>query len=122
MLAEDMEGLGIKDKRIIADSEAPEKIEELQGYGFSYIEGANKGKGSVIAGIDFINQFELLITKSSTNIKKEIEGYQRHKDKDGNIYEQPEKGMDHSLDAFRYVLYTVFLNEGTPYFYVNESE
>jgi len=120
MLAADMEDLGIKDKRIIADSEAPEKIEELKGYGFSYIEGANKGKGSVIAGIDFINQFTIYITKSSTNIKKEIEGYQRHKDKDGNIYEQPEKGMDHLMDAFRYPMYTVYYLESDPYFIVNE--
>jgi len=120
MLATDMEDLGLKDKRIIADSEAPEKIEELKGYGFSYIEGANKGKGSVIAGIDFINQFTIYITKSSTNIKKEIEGYQRHKDKDGNIYEQPEKGMDHLMDAFRYPMYTVYYLESDPYFIVNE--
>jgi len=120
MLATDMEDLGIKDKRIIADSEAPEKIEELKGYGFSYIEGANKGKGSVIAGIDYINQFTIYITKSSTNIKKEIEGYQRHKDKDGNIYEQPEKGMDHLMDAFRYPMYTVYYLESEPYFIVND--
>jgi len=114
MLATDMEELGLKDKKIIADSEAPEKIEELKGYGFSYIEGANKGKGSVIAGIDFINQFTIYITKSSTNIKKEIEGYQRHKDK------QPEKGMDHLMDAFRYPMYTVYYLESEPYFIVNE--
>jgi len=119
MLATDMEELGLKDKKIIADSEAPEKIEELKGYGFSYIEGANKGKGSVIAGIDFVNQFTIYITKSSTNIKKEIEGYQRHKDKDGNIYEQPEKGMDHLMDAFRYPMYTVYYLESEPYFIVN---
>jgi len=120
MLATDMEDLGLKDKKIIADSEAPEKIEELKGYGFSYIEGANKGKGSVIAGIDFINQFTIYITKSSTNIKKEIEGYQRHKDKDGNIYEQPEKGMDHAMDAFRYPMYTAYYLESEPYFIVND--
>ena len=119
MLLKDIEELNIKDKRIIADSEAPEKIEEMNTYGYAYIEGAIKGKGSVIAGIDYVNQFEILITKSSTNIKKEIEGYQRHKDKDGNIYEQPEKGMDHAMDAFRYVMYTYYM-EGVPYYYVLE--
>jgi len=118
-LLKDIEELNIKDKRIIADSEAPEKIEEMNTYGYAYVEGAIKGKGSVIAGIDYINQFTIYITKSSTNIKKEIEGYQRHKDKDGNIYEQPEKGMDHAMDAFRYVMYTYYM-EGEPYFIVNE--
>ena len=122
LFAEDIEEKGLKEKRFIADSEAPDKIEELiNDYGYSYIEGANKNKGSVIAGIDFINQFEILITKSSTNIKREIEGYERKKDKEGTVLEQPEKGVDHAMDAFRYVLYTIFYtDEGEPYFYVPE--
>ena len=114
----DIEEKNIKEKRIIADSEAPDKIDELIEYGYGYTEGANKNKGSVIAGIDFINQFEILITKSSTNIKREIEGYQRKQDKDGNISEDPEKGVDHAMDAFRYPMYTIFYTERMPYFYV----
>jgi len=117
-LVGDIEEKNIKDYRIIADSEAPDKIKELEDYGYSYIEPANKNQGSVIAGIDFINQFTIYITKSSTNIKREIEGYERRKDKDGNIKEEPEKGVDHAMDAFRYVLYTIFYTEGLPYFYV----
>lgn len=121
LFAEDIEEKDIKEKRIIADSEAPDKIEELiNDYGYNYVEPANKNKGSVIAGIDFINQFEILITKSSTNIKREIEGYERKKDKDGTVLEQPEKGVDHIMDGFRYVLYTIFYTEGDPYFYVPE--
>jgi len=122
MFAEEMEGTGIETKRVIADSEAPDKIDELNNdYGYNYIEGANKGKGSVIAGIDFINQFEILITESSQNIKKEIEGYERKKDRDGIAKEEPNKGVDHMMDAFRYVLYSVYYTEGIPYFYVADS-
>ena len=117
---EDIEELDLKNLRIIADSEAPDKIVEMNDYGYGYIEGANKNKGSVVAGIDFINQFEILITKSSTNIKREIEGYQRRQDKDDNIMEEPEKGVDHAMDSFRMVMYTVFYTEGIPYFYVPE--
>jgi len=121
LFAEDIEENDIKEKRIIADSEAPDKIEELiNDYGYSYVEPANKNKGSVIAGIDFISQFEILITKSSTNIKREIEGYERKKDKEGTVLEQPEKGVDHAMDAFRYVLYTVNYTEGEPAFYAPE--
>lgn len=121
LFAEDIEEKNLKEKRIIADSEAPDKIEELiNDYGYSYVEGANKNKGSVIAGIDFINQFTIYITKSSTNIKREIEGYERKKDKEGTVLEQPEKGVDHAMDGFRYVLYTIFYTEGDPYFYVPE--
>jgi len=121
MFAEEMEGTGIETKRIIADSEAPDKIVELNDdYGYGYIEGANKNKGSVIAGIDFVNQFEILITESSQNIKKEIEGYERKKDRDGIAKEEPNKGVDHLMDAFRYVMYTIFYTEGMPYFYTPE--
>ena len=121
LFAEDIEENDIKEKRIIADSEAPDKIEELiNDYGYSYVEPANKNKGSVIAGIDFISQFEILITKSSTNIKREIEGYERKKDKEGTVLEQPKKGVDHAMDAFRYVLYTVNYTEGEPAFYAPE--
>jgi len=116
--AADIEGLHLKDRRIIADNEAPDKIDEIRGYGYGYIEPCNKGKGSVITGIDFINQFTIYITKSSTNIKKEIEGYQRKKDKDGNIYEEPEKGVDHAMDAFRYVIYTIYYMMNQPDFIV----
>jgi len=118
----DIEEKDIKEKRIIADSEAPDKIDEMIEYGYGYTEGANKNKGSVIAGIDFINQFEILITKSSTNIKREIEGYQRKQDKDGNVREEPERGVDHAMDAFRYPMYTIFYTEGMPYFYVPGKE
>jgi len=121
LFAEDIEEKGLKEKRFIADSEAPDKIEELiNDYGYSYIDPANKNKGSVIAGIDFINQFTIYITKSSTNIKREIEGYERKKDKEGTVLEQPEKGVDHIMDAFRYVLYTIYYTEGDPYFYAPE--
>ena len=115
MFAEEMEGTGIETKRVIADSEAPDKIDELNNdYGYNYIEGANKGKGSVIAGIDFINQFEILITESSQNIKKEIEGYERKKDRDGIAKEEPNKGVDHMMDAFRYPVYTIYYTAETP--------
>ena len=117
--AADIEEKDIKEKIIVADSEAPEKIDEMNDdYGYGYIEGANKGKGSIVAGINYIGEFEILITKSSTNIKREIEGYQHKQDKDGNIKEEPEKGVDHAMDAFRYVVYTKYYTERMPYFYL----
>ncbi|GAG78782.1 unnamed protein product, partial [marine sediment metagenome] len=107
-LSQEMDQLGLNDYKIIADSEAPEKIEEIRRDGFPYIEGAKKGKGSVLAGIDFVQQFRIFITKSSVNVKKEIETYQRRKDKDGNVLEVPEEGFDHAMACIRYVMYTIY--------------
>ena len=103
-LAKDMNDMKLNDYKIIADSEAPGKIEELQNWyykeerinketgkleiiyeekGFPYIEPCNKGKGSVLAGIDYMQQFRIKITKRSVKVKAEIESYQRKKDKEG---------------------------------------
>ena len=141
MLAKSMNDMKLNNYRIIADSEAPEKIEELQTWyykeerinkqtgkleiayeekGFPYIEPCNKGKGSVLAGIDYVQQFKLKITKRSVKIKAEIESYQRRKDKEGNLMEEPEKGFEHSLDALRYIMYTVYYHGALPYIYVPE--
>jgi phage terminase large subunit len=107
-LSQEMDQLGLNDYKIIADSEAPEKIEEIKRDGFPYIEGSKKGKGSVLAGIDYVQQFKIFITRSSVNVKKEIEVYQRRKDKDGNVLEAPEEGFDHAMACIRYVMYTVY--------------
>lgn len=136
-LAKEMNQLKLNDYRIIADSEAPEKVEELKDWyykeeavneetgrkrrvyeedGFPYIEPCKKGKGSVIAGIDYLQQFKIYITRSSVNVKKEIESYQRRKTKDGDVLEEPEKGLDHAMDCIRYVMYTTHytMSEGRP--------
>ena len=140
-LAKEMNEMELNNLRIIADNEAPEKIKELENHyykeerlnkktgkleiiheedGFPYIEGCIKGKGSVLAGIDYVQQFKIKITKRSVNVKAEIESYQRRKDKEGNILEEPEKGMEHTLDCIRMVMYTVYYMGTEPYFYVPE--
>ena len=141
MLAKDMNEKKLNDYRIIADSEAPDKIDELKNWyykeerinketgkleiayeekHFPYIDPCNKGKGSVLAGIDYVQQFKIKITRRSVKVKAEIESYQRREDKEGNIMEEPEKGMDHAMDCIRYVMYTVYYTEKIPYIYVPE--
>ena len=140
-LAKLMNEMKLNDLKIIADCEAPEKINELENHyfkkerlnkktgkieviyeenGFPYIEPCVKGKGSVLAGIDYLQQFTIKITKRSTKIKAEIEAYRRKTDKEGNVLEEPEKGFDHLLDALRYILYTVYYMGGDPQFYAPE--
>ena len=140
-LAKEMNKMKLNELRIIADSEAPEKINELENWyykeerinketkkleifyeenGFPYIEPCNKGKGSVMAGIDYVQQFKIKITKRSVNVKAEIETYQRRADKEGNILEEPEKGMEHTLDCIRYIMYTVYYMGAGPQFYAPE--
>jgi len=111
-LVAEMKELGLIHSVIVADSEAPDKIEELKREGFIYVRPSKKGAGSVNSGIDYVQQFELLITDSSVNVKKEIESYQRKVDKDGEVLETPEKGLDHAMDAIRNLLFTIYYRSG----------
>jgi len=140
-LAEEMNKMKLNNLRIIADSEAPEKINELENWyfkkerinkktgkleifyeenSFPYIEGSTKGKGSVLAGIDYVQQFRMKITKRSVNVKAEVESYQRRTDKEGNVMDEPEKGFDHAMDCIRMVMYTVYYMGAGPAFYAPE--
>jgi phage terminase large subunit len=40
------------------------------------------------------------------NTLKEIRGYQRKKDRQGNVLEEPIKANDHTMDSIRYGLYS----------------
>ena len=83
---------------IHADSAEPQRIEELARAGLPCYP-ANK---DVKLGIDNIKRFNLKITKRSVNVIKEIRGYQRKKDKDGKVLEEPVKFNDHAMDGMRY--------------------
>ena len=47
-------------ERITADSAEPKSIDQLKGYGLR-VKGAEKGKDSINAGIQFIQDFEIII-------------------------------------------------------------
>lgn len=86
---------------IYADPSEPQRIEEIQRAGY-IIYPANK---DVQLGIDLCRRQTLNITKSSVNLLKEIQGYQRKINKDGVALEEPVKFNDHACDAMRYAVY-----------------
>lgn len=114
-LIDAIKALEPKGTEIYADSEDPNRIEELKRAGFNAIP-AKKEKGSVQAGIDAIKRRRLYITKDSLNILKEVKSY-RWKEKDGKTLDEPVKANDHSMDAMRYAVYT-HTNQGTPGIYL----
>ena len=87
---------------IIADSAEPKSIEEIRRAGFN-IKPATKGPDSVLNGIDILKRHRIHVTKQSTNIIKEINGYKWVTDKDGNKLNKPIDMFNHALDAARYV-------------------
>ena len=86
---------------IIADSAEPKSIEELRRMGWR-IEGANKGKDSILNGIDILKRFRFNVTKRSSNLIKELNAY-KWKEKDGNATNVPIDSFNHGMDALRYL-------------------
>jgi len=88
---------------IIADSAEPKSIETIARAGY-WIKPADKGKDSVMHGIDLMKQYQLHITSISDNLKKEFKAYQWETDKEGQTVNQPVKQWDHGIDAIRYAM------------------
>lgn len=84
------------------DSAEPDRIEELARAGINTY-GAFK---DVADGIMAVKGYKLVIHPRCENLLKEIRGYQRKKDRNGNVLEEPIKANDHSLDSLRYALYS----------------
>jgi phage terminase large subunit len=86
---------------IICDSAEPKSIQELANYGFK-VEGAQKGADSIRISIDALKRDRFYVTKSSTNLIKELRSYTWAKDKQGNVQDKPVDYMNHAIDAVRY--------------------
>jgi phage terminase large subunit len=86
---------------VVADSAEPKSIDEIHSYGVNVI-GSNKGKGSVLQGIQYVQDKRVSVTKRSINILKEYRNYLWMTDKDGKIINEPSPIFNHSMDALRY--------------------
>ncbi len=91
------------DTLVIADSSEPKSIDEIKSYGINII-GAEKGKGSVNQGIDFLQSQNIFVTKRSVNLLKEYRNYLWITDRNGKITNSPEDCFNHLMDATRYAL------------------
>lgn len=87
---------------IIADSAEPKSIADLRLLGWNVV-GAEKGKGSVNAGIDLMKQFKHNVTASSRNIINEFRRYSWDIDKaTGKHINVPVDAFNHTMDGIRY--------------------
>jgi phage terminase large subunit len=87
---------------IYADSAEPKSIAELKKYGHRIVP-ANKGKDSIIYGIQLLQEQNILVTKKSINLIDELQKYSWKKDKEGNTLNIPIDNYNHCIDAIRYI-------------------
>jgi phage terminase large subunit len=88
--------------KIWADNAEPKTIKEISNAGF-YIQGAKKGAGSILDGIQFMQGYTIYITERSFNIKKEFDNYTWQQDRNGKWIQMPVDDYNHAIDGIRYV-------------------
>ncbi len=96
--------MGYLKERITADSAEPKSIDELHSLGLRRITSAVKGKDSVNNGIQFIQDFEIIIHPKCVNFITEISNYTWDEDKFGNKINKPIDDFNHLMDAMRYAV------------------
>ena len=92
-----------------ADSAEPKSIMELRQMG-CLVKEAKKGQGSVNAGISLLKEYDVYVSKESTNFQKEYHNYYWHEMKDGTIINKPMDRFNHLMDALRYSVYSQYSN------------
>ena len=95
---------GFRKEKITADSAEPKSIDQLKGLGMDRIRGAKKGKDSINNGIQFIQDYKIIIHPKCVNFITEINNYSWEKDRFGKSLNKPIDDFNHLMDAMRYAL------------------
>lgn len=104
-IAEMIKSLGYAKEEIYADSAEEKSIDEIRLKGISKIKPVKKGAGSVLQGIQFIQQYKIIIDERCFKTIEEFDNYTWKKDKKTNEYiNEPVDTYNHTIDAVRYAL------------------
>lgn len=104
-IAEQIKAMGFAKSIIMADSAEQKSIDEIKRAGIYRIAPCAKGQGSILQGIQKLQQYELIVHPSCKNVIEELQNYAWEKDKQTNEYiNKPIDKYNHYLDALRYSL------------------
>lgn len=95
---------GLQKERITADSADPKSIDELKALGLTRIRGARKGKDSVANGIQYIQNYTIIVHPQCVNFLREIANYTWKVDRSGTRLNVPIDDDNHLMDAMRYAV------------------
>lgn len=86
---------------IVADAARPEIINTIRAAGYCII-GADKNAGSVLRGIDRVQQRQIIY--DGKDLEREYLSYGWRKTRQGQVLNEPQDGNDHLMDALRYAI------------------
>ena len=102
----------VNNYEVVADNSEPKSIDEMKVRGLN-IRGVEKGAGSVVFGIELLQQANIYVTKSSLNLIKEFRNYRWDIDEKTKKVKRDLKGKpipidnwNHLIDGIRYVAST----------------
>lgn len=104
-IADAIRTLGYSKEVIQADSSEQKSVAELRSLGLNRVTAVRKGPGSVMQGIQFIQQFEIVVDERCVKTIEELENYTWKKDrKSGEYINEPADSYNHCIDSIRYSL------------------
>lgn len=113
-IAETMADLGLCKDKSYGDSAERKSIDEIRDKGVN-IEPTEKGKDSIIHGIQWIQQYELIVDERCFKVREELDNYTWKKDKKtGEYINEPVDTFNHTIDAIRYGLNKYIKGVKTP--------
>lgn len=95
---------GYAKERIVADSAEPKSNDELRFLGLTGVRPAAKGNDSVRNGIQYLQDYRILIHPRCQHFAEEIGGYAWDKDRSGAALNRPADRDNHLMDAMRYAM------------------
>ena len=96
-IAEEIIRKGYGKEKIVADSQEPKSIDELYDLGLKGIRKSRKGRDSVNNGVQYIQDYKIIIHPRCVNFITEISNYMWDKDKFDNPINKPVDDFNHLM-------------------------
>lgn len=104
-LAKVITALGYAKERITADSAEKKSVAEIKIGGIERIKPSMKGPDSIMPGLQFLMQFDIVIDERCHKTIEEFDNYTWQKDKStGEYINKPVDTYNHCIDALRYAV------------------
>lgn len=101
-----------EDVKVISESADPRLIDEISNAGID-IHPVRKFSGSIMAGINKMQELNIKVTKRSTNVLKEFRNYTYRQNKEGKWLNEPIDAYNHAIDVIRYVVLEEILGQNS---------
>ena len=102
-IADEIKRLKLHRHMTTADSSEPKSIDSLKMKGIN-VRGALKGPDSIRAGIDFLQDFEIIVNSDLVEFMTEFNNYSWAIDRNGKTTNKPADDFNHFIDSLRYAV------------------